>query len=321
MHRSLIRSILYCGVNAALAIGLVASVLAQPALDRLEQEFKPQNPVQAGSAPAANEPGYLGVVAEPRKEQGPGIRVLKANSGTPAAQADIQAGDLLIAIDDQPIMSLDDLEAALKSRKAGDRVQFTIERNKTAELRDVVLGRLPARRLPGEPTPAAIAPQAVTELERPRRLGIRTVAITDDIRLLYDLQSTKGALVSEVIVGSPAHAAGIPLDAVIVEANGQAVTSPDTLAKLVVATPAGQELALAYYSRGQLQRKSLRLEGSEIAAKPVAPVIAPAPDPVRDFTARLEILEARIRQLEKQLQEVQSRVAPPAKSSETPAPK
>lgn len=227
MRRILIRSIFSCGTNAALALGLVPSVQAQPALDRLEQEFKPQSPAQTGSAPAADEPGYLGVVAEARKEQGPGIRVLKANSGTPAAQADIQAGDLLIAIDDEPIMSLDDLEAALKSRKAGDRVQFTIERNKTAELRDVVLGRVPVRRLPGEPTPSAIKPQAVTELERPRRLGIRTVAITDDIRLLYDLKSTQGALVSEVIVGSPAHAAGIPLDAVIIEANGQAVTSPE----------------------------------------------------------------------------------------------
>ncbi len=144
------------------------------------------------------------------------------------------------------------------------------------------------------------------------------MAITDDIRELYDLPSSQGALVSEVVVGSPAHAAGIPLDAAIVEANGQAVLSPDALAKLVAAHTPGKDLVLAYYSRGQLMRKVLKLEEAETVAKRVVVEVDPMPDSVRDFVARLEILEARIRQLEKELQEVQTRVPEPAKSAPTP---
>ncbi|MBL9124861.1 MAG: PDZ domain-containing protein, partial [Planctomycetaceae bacterium] len=163
-------------------------------------------------------------------------------------------------------------------------------------------------------TPVAAANDPPRESARPRRLGLRTVPISEDMRKLYDLPATRGALVSEVLVGSPAHAAGIPLDAAIVEANGQPVDSPDALAALVGRLGDEAELTLGYYSRGKLERQTIKLDPGEIVAKPAVSDTQAATDAMRAYATRLETLESRIRKLEQLLEQLQQDLQPPAES-------
>jgi len=81
---------------------------------------------------------YLGVSAVPITpdlqqqlglQQSSGALVQEVGGGTPAAQAGIQPGDVIVAIDGKPVHSPEDLIAVLRGHNPGDTVQVTLVRN------------------------------------------------------------------------------------------------------------------------------------------------------------------------------------------------
>jgi hypothetical protein len=70
-------------------------------------------------------PAYLGVQAE--QVQDCGVRVLVVLPGTPA-EGQIQAQDVIVAIDDVAVRSLVQLSAAVQARTPGQRAKFTVQR-------------------------------------------------------------------------------------------------------------------------------------------------------------------------------------------------
>jgi membrane-associated protease RseP (regulator of RpoE activity) len=91
-----------------------------------------QPPVVAGTPPTvqpAPRP-YLGVSIDPAGTimDKQGLAVLRVEAGSPAAVMGIQAGDRLIALDDQPLKTQDDLMKALSGRKPGDQVKLDVVR-------------------------------------------------------------------------------------------------------------------------------------------------------------------------------------------------
>ena len=63
---------------------------------------------------------------------GPGVRVQEVREGSPAAEAGIQAGDVLLAVGDTQLQGLRDLSAALKGHSAGDTVTVRVQRGDDA---------------------------------------------------------------------------------------------------------------------------------------------------------------------------------------------
>ena len=63
--------------------------------------------------------------------QGPagGALVQAVIPGAPAAQAGLQAGDLITAVDGQGVQSVDELIVAIREHKVGQKVQLTYYRN------------------------------------------------------------------------------------------------------------------------------------------------------------------------------------------------
>ena len=59
---------------------------------------------------------------------GPGVRVSEVLAGSPAEAAGIQAGDVLLAVDDSELTGLRDLSTALKGREPGDQVTVRLRR-------------------------------------------------------------------------------------------------------------------------------------------------------------------------------------------------
>ena len=86
----------------------------------------------------------LGVSATTEGENGSavgaGARVVSVQSGSPAADAGLQAGDVVTAIDDRPVTSSTELTAAVRSRQPGDTVSLTVRRNGDAQTVEVTLG-------------------------------------------------------------------------------------------------------------------------------------------------------------------------------------
>jgi len=84
---------------------------------------------------------YLGIQSEPF---GGGQVVAEVEPGTPAAEAGLQVGDVITAINDDAVDSRNPLINLLFEHQPGERVTLTIDRDGTTEQVDVVLAERPA---------------------------------------------------------------------------------------------------------------------------------------------------------------------------------
>ena len=94
------------------------------------------------------------------------------------------------------------------------------------------------------------------------RLGVQvqTPPITEDEAKGLGLPTPEGAIISMVEQDSPAERAGLRAGDVIVEYNGKAVSDGAQLSTIVVGTPAGTKVPLAYYRNGQRQTTTVTVE-------------------------------------------------------------
>ena len=82
-------------------------------------------------------------------------------------------------------------------------------------------------------------------------LGIGIQAVTPDLARSFDLEESRGALVTNVRPGSPAHAAGMKRGDVVLEYQGEPVTDPKTLQGQVLGTPIGEKVAIVVMRDGE----------------------------------------------------------------------
>jgi serine protease DegQ len=72
-----------------------------------------------------------------------GVLVQALPAGTPAAQAGVRQGDVIVALDGEPIATVEDLYAALRDYAPGDTARVTLVRGGDRSTVRVRLGRLP----------------------------------------------------------------------------------------------------------------------------------------------------------------------------------
>jgi len=84
-------------------------------------------------------------------------------------------------------------------------------------------------------------------------LGVGIQAVTTDLAQSFQLDQTKGALVTNVVPGSPADEAGIKRGDVIVEYQGKPVVDPRNLQHHVIRTTVGSEVHMVVIRDGHKQ--------------------------------------------------------------------
>jgi S1-C subfamily serine protease len=292
----------------------------------------------AGDGNSKREPGYLGLIADDRREQGQGVRVVKVAENGPAATAGLKIDDVILAIDGKQVGSIADMAAQLKPRGVDETVRFEIRRRGATETIEVKLGSRPPRSegssdIVAPPPPSEASPldsrgQAIpppplanglaTVAPRGQLLGIRTATVTEQVRQRLRLPEAAGALVVSRVVGSPADKAGVPLDSVIVAADGQAVSSPTDLARLIAAAGSGKDVELNYFSGGA--RRTTMVTLADVAAPPrdaarIPPdppvaerVVNPPVSPPISAAERIDQLERRVKELEQRLERLERAV-------------
>jgi serine protease Do len=82
-------------------------------------------------------------------------------------------------------------------------------------------------------------------------LGVGIQAVTTELAESFHLDHTKGALVTNVVPGSPADKAGIKRGDVIVEYQGKPVSDPRNLQHQVIRTAVGSEVTMVVIRDGQ----------------------------------------------------------------------
>jgi serine protease Do len=75
-------------------------------------------------------------------------------------------------------------------------------------------------------------------------LGVQILAITEDLARTYKMKDARGAMVSEVTKGSPAEAAGLKADDVVVTVDGRPVQDSSDLSRYVASKPPGSTVRL-----------------------------------------------------------------------------
>jgi len=98
-------------------------------------------------------------------------------------------------------------------------------------------------------------------------LGVNIQAITPELAKAMSLKDTKGALVSEVVPGSPADKGGLHQGDVVVAFDQKKVEGPRDLSSFVAQTPVGQEAKVTVLREGAEKHLSLKVGklGSEEA--------------------------------------------------------
>jgi serine protease Do len=157
-------------------------------------------------------------------------------------------GDLITAIDGQPVKEMDDIIAYLGSKTVvGQEVTLTVVRDGKETSVKVALEARPAKT-------AEVAQQSGGS-NQPQGgvfLGIGGVPMTADLASSLNLpQDTKGVLVQEVTQDSPADKANLKTQDVITALDGNAVSDVQGLRDMIQQHQAGDEVTLTILRNGE----------------------------------------------------------------------
>ncbi len=97
-------------------------------------------------------------------------------------------------------------------------------------------------------------------------LGVSIQPVTDEIAQSFGLQKARGALVSDVMAGSPAEKAGIKQGDVIARFAGKEIKDPRQLQLVVADVPAGQKVDVDLFRNGKPLTVSVTLSSTDSAA-------------------------------------------------------
>jgi serine protease Do len=168
--------------------------------------------------------GWLGVRAQdvtPTMVQTLGLNrtsdmavVTEVTEGSPAADAGIKTGDVIVEFNGKPVPKSHDFPGVIADTAPGQRITLKILREKKEQTVAVKIGELADDNDPNQPLEA-----------RDAELGLRVQRITPEAARRLGLGSARGVLVMEVQPGSPADQVGIEPADVIREVNQRAVTN------------------------------------------------------------------------------------------------
>lgn len=162
-------------------------------------------------------------------ERPAGALVSEVVSDSPAAEAGLQPGDVIVRYDGRELERSGDLPPLVGSTPVGETARLTVLRDGEAREIAVAIGELGGNEAPAE---LAAAEQDGV------RLGVTVAGLDAEQRRRLELD--QGVLVRDVQPGSPAAEAGIQPGDVILSFNHQPVGSVDQLAERVETAPAGK---------------------------------------------------------------------------------
>ena len=180
-----------------------------------------------------------------------GALVEDVSPGTPAAAAGLRPYDVVVAVEDQPVNSDEDLIRLVSERAPGTLAALRLWRDGTVrevhvKLRDRPLPEAVRRRTPrgdvigdARPTSRANAPLGLAV----RNLDSSTI---ERLRLPDMIQ---GVLITEVDPAGPARLTGIRPNQILLEINRRAVTSEAAYRAIIATLRPGEAAAVLIYSR------------------------------------------------------------------------
>ena len=164
----------------------------------------------------------LGKTAPPR-----GAFVQELTPGGPAGKAGMRPGDVITEVNNQKINGAGDVVDYVSGQNIGTKVTLHYVREGKPAQTQVALAELPDE-----------DQRQTAEAQGQGKIGLGLQTLTPDVANSLGLErGTRGAVVTDVVSGSPAERAGIKPGDVIVEVDRQAITSSDDAVAALHAPP------------------------------------------------------------------------------------
>ena len=176
--------------------------------------------------------GWLGVQIQPVSKdiaeslglaEAQGALVTAPQADAPAAKAGIEAGDVVTAVNGDPVKGPRELAKLIAGIAPGESVDVTIWRDGKSVQKSVKLGTLPAEMAavdPDQSEPQDEAPDATSTLDN---FGLTVVPAEDG----------KGLLITDVSPDSAAEERGLRAGDIILSVNNQDVSKADEVVKII----------------------------------------------------------------------------------------
>jgi serine protease Do len=172
-----------------------------------------------------------------------GAIVSQVSPDSPASRAGIKSGDVLRDLNGKKIPNGSALQVAVSQVAPGNSIALGILRDGKEQTLQVKVGEFHAKN--------DVADNSDPSSAQGGKLGLAVDDLTPDVRQQLNVPSqVNGAAVASVRPASPAEDAGLTPGDVILEVNRHPVQNADKFASEVHSTPAGKDILLLVWSRG-----------------------------------------------------------------------
>ncbi|MEW6527872.1 MAG: Do family serine endopeptidase [Spirochaetota bacterium] len=175
--------------------------------------------------------GWLGVyiqnitpeIAKNFKFEGrKGVLIADIMKDSPAKNAKIEIGDIIISVNDVEVSDINQLRRYVASLKPGSTAKVKIFRAGQELEQDVVIAELPAQ--------AKVSEEKIEEVDT---IGMRVGDITEENAYKFRITDTTGVIVLEIQEQSPAYEAGMMVGDIIKEIENTPVENVDKYNELL----------------------------------------------------------------------------------------
>jgi serine protease Do len=215
----------------------IPTQVAKPVVDQLIRTGKVEH-------------GYMGITIEPvtpenakffNLQKAEGALVSGVEPDTPGARAGLKSGDVIVSLDGKPVQSSGQLQVMVEELPPGTKIQLSVMRNGQQKQIPLTLGSY---------NKGAEENASATSNGKPR-WGVGISNLTPDVRQQLNIPSSvQGAVVGNVVPGSPADNAGLSQGDVIEQVNRQDTPNADAVKNALANVPAGQDVLVLVWSHG-----------------------------------------------------------------------
>ncbi len=212
------------------------------------------------------ERGYLGIylqqlddgTRESLKFKGDGVLVDDVVDHSPADEAGLEEGDIIIKFEDKAVKDVDELREIIAASKEGEKVALVVFRvgkeiKLTAELGEAedVSKEIIIKRGMGRPGMMKMKGGCCCDGECNVWLGLEVQRLSDQLAEYFKVKDGEGVLVATVVKDAPAEKAGIKAGDVIIKIGDEEIENRADLREAICGKKAGDEVGVTLLRDGQ----------------------------------------------------------------------
>ena len=202
-----------------------------------------------------------------------GVLVAEVLEDSPAEEAGLEDGDVIISLDGEDMASVGDLVQAINDHSPGDKVRIAVIRDGrratiTAELgerkrkkyrvRDIHMPDLGHLENLGKDVHRWVEAWHGDQ----GYLGVSILDINDELGEYFKVKEGEGVLITDVLEDSPAEDAGLKAGDVVLEFDGKMVGDTDKFRKYVAKSEPGEDVSIVVKRKGR--KKTFEVEIGEM---------------------------------------------------------